>query len=171
MEPVIPTHMDPRWKTITRNTKLNIETIHVLQLDTTNYSGKDAPFVVMSGGIFYKAPKYMWEQDRLCLDHLQCYKAPDLGQAALAIWIEAILESNDPLSDIEEEELEAEPTQDEEPTEEEEEEEAEVEHEEVEQQEFGEYFATPSQREEEETKSTQAPTPNRYLTQRENVAR
>ena len=46
---------------------------------------------------------YLWKQGCDVIQHLHCFKAPDLGQATLAEWIEAILDSGDPLSDIEEE--------------------------------------------------------------------
>ena len=112
---MIPKVVDNRWQKANSKTLLDIEALLVLRDDATNYIAKKQPFVVRSDGIHYVAPKYMWKQGCDVIQHLHCFKAPDLGRATLAEWIEAILESGDPLSDIEEDvEQEAEEEEEEE---------------------------------------------------------
>ena len=93
-------------KTVKSSTVLDIDTIFVLQDDVPNYSGKDAPVVVMSNGNYFRTPKYLWKQGREVLEHLQCYQAPDIGRATLRQWFSAILDSEQLLEDESEEEEE-----------------------------------------------------------------
>ena len=49
-------------------------------------------------------PKTLWIQGKQAIQHLQRYKAPCLGRATLAQWLESVMESQELLSDSEGEE-------------------------------------------------------------------
>ena len=102
----VPKAVNPQWKQANSNKVLNIEAMFVLLDDIHGYSGKDAPFVVMADGVHYRTPKCLWKQGREALEHLHCYKAPDLGRATLAQWLESVMESQELLEEDEEEEME-----------------------------------------------------------------
>ena len=97
----VPTHVDPRWKTLKSATKIDIEALFLLRDDRANYNSlNQPPFVVLSNGECFNTPKYMWRIGHECIQHLHRFQAPDIGNASLKAWLEAILESEDPLSPI-----------------------------------------------------------------------
>ena len=98
----VPTHVDPRWKTLKAATKLDIwGFVSASRWRGGNYNSQNQPpFVVLSNGECFNTPKYMWRIGHECIQHLHRFQAPDIGNASLTAWLEAILESEDPLSPI-----------------------------------------------------------------------
>ena len=95
---MVPTHVDPSWKTLKAATKINIEALFLLRLDKANYNTKqEAPFVVLSNGECFNTPKYLWKSGHECIQHLHRFRPPDIGKASLKAWLEAILESESPI--------------------------------------------------------------------------
>ena len=92
---MIPTQLQPMWKSIRRNTLLDLDTLFILTDDLPHYNGKAAPFVVMAGGEFFVTPRYMWPSGREACENLQHHRSPELGRATLRDWISACLEANE----------------------------------------------------------------------------
>ena len=48
---MIPTHVNPSWKTLRSTSKIDVEALFLLRDDKANYNAQhEAPFVVMSNG-------------------------------------------------------------------------------------------------------------------------
>ena len=102
-ERVIPKVMDSKWKLTKANTRLDIQAFFVLQDDIPSYNADNPPFIVMANDTYFRTPKYMWSQGRELIQHLHQYKAPALEHATLKEWMKSILESDELLSEGEEE--------------------------------------------------------------------
>ena len=64
-----PTHVNPLWRVIKAAAVIELEALFVLQDDTMNKnSSNDPPFVVLAGGEYLVAPKYVWRTGRQALN-------------------------------------------------------------------------------------------------------
>ena len=97
---VVPTHLLPTWRTAKSNTLVDLDALFILRDDKPNFRGKSAPFVIVSEGEFMVAAKCLWPVGNEALQHLQCYRAPNLGLATLRAWLDAILESKEELASM-----------------------------------------------------------------------